>query len=245
MFTTANRLDAISYANVSSLASSSAPQSPDGSVKAPVEIRRCTRRGCKRGALEDSEFCRKHEDDQRRYNREYMARRRAEWDAENRCTNCGAEKRKPGSKWCSACLIRYTNPKKSSVKSYVEINAGGTRRSRVAAATLVRFETDGFKRSRYLGRQKRGAPSLEDRDRRDHADIQRVLARYGELLDEAYGPEYRVMSRVQQEATRRAAHAGLALVVRLGMEALAQYGYEMPKLEPDEIDDLEDEGEDG
>ena len=88
---------------------------------------------------------------------------------------------------------------------------------------------------------KRGAPSMEERDRRDLADMQRILVRYEQAIGEAYSVDVRELSRDQQAAARRAAHAGLALAVRMGMEALVRYGYEVPVLHPDEIGDSDED----
>jgi hypothetical protein len=225
------RSSEISYASLFSVA----VDNSDEDHKPHLESRECKRSSCRKQALEDSEFCRPHEETQRRYNRDYDRKRRAHWEAENRCTRCGGKDRKRGSKWCSACLIRLNRLRTSDLNLHLE-----TRRDRVAKR-LVPWTNSPQNEGRIrLRGGKRGAPSAEDRDRRDLADIRRVLDRYALALDECYSAEAKDLPRIQRDATVKAAHAGLALAVRLGMEALVTYGYEAPALADDEIGD-EDE----
>lgn len=187
----------------------------------------CVRKGCRREA-DDGDYCRQHARAQRAYHAAYMARRRQEWDAAQACTSCGARERKRGSKWCTACVIRDERQQLSSV------NPQGENRRERMAKRLIAWTNSPHNEGRLRMRGgKRGAPSAQDRDRRDLADIRRVLDRYALALDEAYGAETQALSRIQRDATVRAAHAGLALAVRLGMEALVTYGYECPVLAED------------
>lgn len=214
----------ISYASVSAVAL-------DGDRDGQRDHRSCPRRGCHRLAADDSEYYTKHEDDIRRYKREYGARQRARWLADGCCTRCGARERRSGSMWCSACLIRLDRMPQRDQD--LQRDHRQTRGERVAKR-LIAWTNSPHNEGRVRMRGgKRGAPSAQDRDRRDLADIRRVLDRYALALDEAYGAETQALSRIQRDATVRAAHAGLALAVRLGMEALVTYGYECPVLAED------------
>lgn len=209
----------------------------DEDLSQQLDHRACPRRGCKRAAHEDSDYCLKHERDLRRYNREYDRRRRAEWAEAKRCMRCGAQRRKAGSNWCPACVIRLQTMRKKDLKSQLDHNVG---RSARIAKRLVPWTNSPHNEGRLrLRGGDRGAPSLEARDRRDLADIQKILVRYEAALGEAYSVEVGELSREQQVSARAAAHAGLALAVRLGMEALVRHGYEAPVLAED--DDPEDD----
>ena len=52
----------------------------------------CVRKACYRDAT-DGDFCSGHAKQQRSYHAAFMKRSRATWEAENRCTNCGAKDR--------------------------------------------------------------------------------------------------------------------------------------------------------
>jgi hypothetical protein len=207
------------------------------------EVRTCTRRGCRKLALDDAEYCAKHDADIRKYKRDYDRRRRAEWEAAKRCMRCGAEKRKAGRPWCPACVIRLDTARKgvrADHTSDLDHSPRNPKRERIAQR-LIPWSNSPLNEGRIRMRGgKRGAPSLESRDRRDLADIQRILVRYEQTLDEAYSQETREMTPDQRASTRRAAHAGLALAVRLGMEALVTYGYEVPVLARDDDDEIGD-----
>lgn len=199
--------------------------------------RECAHHSCRRRAGKNSELCPKHEDALKRRKRDHGARRRALWASECRCMRCGAEKRKRGSRWCAACLIWLDKLRKPDQEQQRD---SPSKRERIASR-LIPWEGSPQNEGRLrLRGGKRGAPSMEDRDRRDLEDMQKGLVRYGELLDEAYGAETRDLSRVQQVQVRRAAHARLALVVRQGLEALRAYGYDVPIAAGDEIADSDD-----
>lgn len=215
---------------------------PDDNVKTHVENRAdkqaagtCVRKCCGKPA-EDGDYCARHEKLQRKYDREYKQRRRAEAAAAGKCGQCAIGVVKQGSTWCAACLIRNDRLRKSNVHLHVE------NRSARIAKRLIPWQDSPQNEGRTRMRGgKRGAPTMEDRDRRDLDDIERILVRYRLALDEAYSDDTRILSKVQQASTRRAAHAGLALAVRLGMEALVNYGYEAPVLVVDEIGDSDDD----
>lgn len=224
---------------------SSATLVSDEYVEKHVETRadkqaqgKCVRKACRARAEDGSDYCKRHGRLQRAYQRAWIKRQREQWEAEERCTRCGADERKPGSKWCAVCLIRHPKARKRHVDSHVE-----NRRSRVARR-LIPWSNSPHNEGRMRMRGgKRGAPSLEELDRRDLDDIRMVLADYEAALGEAYAPEVRELTRDAQRSARAAAHAGLALAVRLGMEALVRNGYEVPVLAPDEIGDSDDESD--
>lgn len=208
-----------------------------------LDHRTCTRKGCKRRALDDAEYCARHDADIRRYKRDYDKRRRAEWDTAKRCMRCGAAERKKGRPWCPACAIRLDQMRKGLKSDHTSDLDHQSKKERIAKRLIAWTDSPQNEGRVRLRGGKRGAPSLEDRDRQDLRHIQLVLADYEEALNQAYGAEYERMSRAQQDSTRRAAHAGLALAVRLGMEAIVAYGYETPVLVADEIGDLDEEDE--
>lgn len=205
-----------------------------------LDHRRCTRKGCRKQALDDADYCAKHDADIRKYKRDYDKRRRAEWEAQKRCMRCGAQKRKAGRPWCPACVIRLDTARKGARADHT-VDLDHPSKSARIAQRLIPWSNSPLNEGRVRMRGgKRGAPSLESRDRRDLADIQRILVRYEQTLDEAYSQETRDMTPDQRASTRRAAHAGLALAVRLGMEALVTYGYEVPVLARDDDDEIGD-----
>lgn len=192
----------------------------------------CVRKRCWRDS-EDGDFCPDHAAAQRIYNATYRSGKRAEWAARKLCTSCGMRAPVRGGKSCSACRIRNPRTRFGSVSEKVE----NSRKERIAKR-LIPWSNSPHNEGRVrLRGGKRGAPSSEERDRRDLADIRRVLARYEESLAEAYSEDLRELTPDAKRAAREAAHAGLALAVRLGMEALVSYGYECPVLHPDEIGD--------
>ena len=215
----------------------------DGDHNTDRDHRTCSRRYCRQPALDDAEYCARHDADVRRYQRAYGQRRRAEWEAAKRCMRCGAKERKPGRPWCPACAIRLDTMRKRDHKSDRDHLTPwrDTHAARVAARmTSVVDSSDGYARQRMKG-GKRGAPSMESRDRQDLQHIRLVLADYEQAIGEAYAVDVRELSREAQRSAREAAHAGLALAVRLGMEALVRYGYEAPVLHPDEIGDSDED----
>jgi len=208
-----------------------------GYVKSDVENRAarkvagiCVRRCCRKPAADDSLYCPRHADAQRRYHTSYMKRRRAEWLRDGCCTNCGAAKRKRGSAWCVACAIRDDRVPLSSVKPQVE-----NHRDRVVAGTRVSTHVSDVGRVRYHGQGKRGAPSSEAGDRNDLGDMRRILERYSVALEAAYGAEVAELTPMQRDDARRAAYAWLALAVRTGGETLRRHRLVQPEMiEPDE-----------
>jgi hypothetical protein len=216
----------------------------DGDRTLDLDHRICTRRGCRRTALDDADYCAKHDADVRRYKRDYDRRRRAEWEAAKRCMRCGAKERKKGRPWCPGCAIRLDGMRgRAPIDHTVDLDHRPSRSERISRRLIpwTNSPTNAGRVDRLRG-GKRGAPSLEDRDRRDLADIQRILVRYEQALDEAYSAEVAAMPPIQQRSARDAAHAGLALAVRLGMEALVRYGYDAPALVPDgEFGDSDDD----
>lgn len=215
----------------------------DGDHTVDQDHRLCTRRGCKKPALDDADYCARCDALIRKYKRDYDKRRRAEWEAAKRCMRCGAEKRKAGRPWCSACVIRLDRIRRGVRGDHTPDQDHQTKSARLAKRLIPWANSPQNEGRLRLRGGKRGAPGHEDLDRRDLADLQRHLARYTESVDEAYGPDYAGMSTVQKEATRRALHAGLAWMARFCAEACKVRGYELPVVEEDEIDDSDDESD--
>lgn len=200
---------------------------PDEDHNSQLDHRRCKR--CRGVAQDDSDYCQRHEQAVRRYQRDYDHRRRERYEAEGRCTRCGAKERKRDSMWCTACVIRYLRvDHKQKLDQQSE-----SRRDRIAKRLIPWTNSPQNEGRLRMRGGKRGAPSARERDQRDLADIRRILDRYEMALDEAYSAETAALSRIARLSAARAAHAGLALAVRLGMEALVTYGYECPVLAED------------
>lgn len=157
----------------------------------------CARRGCQRPSLDDSDYCGPHRKDQRRYHREYMQRQREAWDAEDACTNCGAEDRAPGSKWCTGCLVRR---EKTGVKVDGEI-----KRQRIAANTTERTTVSNLGRTHYHGRGKVGRSSTAEQDRQDFDDGIKLAARSQAGMEYAATPEVQALPRYQRDEAKNAA----------------------------------------
>lgn len=173
-------------------------------VSGHVEIRRCDRRGCQRAAADDSEKCAKHAEDQRRYQREYMARQRETWEKKRRCTRCGG-KRAPKSKWCGGCLVKNERVHHSAVKSHVE-----NRRDRIRAR-LIPWENSPQNAGRVrLRGGKRGAPSVEQLDGVDLRYARRDFDHGVEGLAYFRTPEVQSMGGMQRDDVKREALAKLA-----------------------------------
>lgn len=202
----------------------------DEDVKEHVENRadkkasdRCVRRCCKRSPADDSDYCPRHRDEQRGYQRDYMARRREEWDADDRCTNCGAKERKTGSNWCPRCLIARGKAHRAVVKSQVE-----NRRDRIAER-LIPWENSPSNEGRVrLRGGKRGAPKAEQADEMDLHDLRLYVERAADGLHLAGSPEVQALPRLQRDDAKDAALAWIALLIRAGLALLKRKRYPLP-----------------
>lgn len=217
----------ISYGTVSSLS--------DEDHTLDLENRPCKRRGCKARPLDDAEFCARHDAADRRYKRDYDKRRRAEWAAAERCMRCGAKDRAKNRPWCPGCAIRLDRARKGLKLDHTRDLEN--KRARIAKR-LIAWQDSPHNEGRVrLRGGKKGAPSMEERDRQDLRHLRLVLDDYEEALNRAYAPDVLELHRTVQERARASAHAGLALAVRLGMEALQTYGYELPEIAPADSDE--------
>lgn len=196
---------------------------PDSSsVGQQVVSRVCARRLCTVVALEESEFCDEHARQKRQYDAAWIAKRRAGWAKAKRCTNCGAAKRKRGSVWCAACVIRDGRIKISSVGQQVVGRA-----ERVAAATAI--DRDG--RSRYHGTGKKGRRSIQEENAADFDLVEKELAKLiGDAIvmvpkvrgasEYVWSSEAQQQPRIQREETRQRALGRVHVAYRLLGEIL-------------------------
>jgi hypothetical protein len=162
--------------------------------------RECKRRCCKRPADQDSEFCLKHEQDQRRYNREYDRRRRAEWDKNKRCMRCGASKRHPDSKWCAPCLIRLDRMRRG-MRADHKLQLENADRWRADP------NRDGdLSWNRYRGKGRPGRLTREDQAKEDKRQILWAIAKLEEAykgIDDCLAPAIADLPKFQRDAERR------------------------------------------
>lgn len=193
-------------------------------VSSDVESRRCARRGCRSPAAEDSERCARCDEKQRRYQRDYMARKRQEWDAAELCTRCGGN-RAPRSKWCTGCLIATGRVHLEDRKSHVE-----SRRDRIRAR-IVRG-VDG--RRRYHGQGKRGAPSVDQVDSVDLRHARRDFDHGVEGLAYFRSETVALMPRLQREDVKQAAVAKLVETARRLLDVAKRHGHEEIETAPEE-----------
>lgn len=211
-----NRLSAISDATLLTGVS-------DEDHDSQLENRACKRRGCRARPLDDSEFCRPHDEAQKRYNREYDQRRRERWEAEGKCTRCGADQRKRDSMWCAACLIRLGKVRKSDLKQQLE------NRAQRIAERLIPWENSPQNEGRLrLRGGKRGAPSGETVDEADISDLRIYIEKASQGLSLANSDEVQAMPRIQRDEAKQAAMAWVALLVRAGLVMLKRKRYPLP-----------------
>lgn len=218
----------------------------------------CCYSGCNDPALDGSDYCAPHDAHERARSTKRQNRHRQKLADAGLCRDgCGRKvgkrHRPDGSivpRRCGTC--RRAHAKKlrddrekarvtdASMGVTVSDHAVSDHAARIAARiTSVVDSADGYARTRMKG-GKRGAPSMEEQRRNDLIAMRRILASYEESFAVTYSQEVRDLSREQQAAARRASDAHLELAVRLGMEALVRYGYELPVLHPDEIADSDD-----
>lgn len=159
------------------------------------EVRECRRRGCSTAAADDSEYCDEHAKRQRQYQAAYMSRRRAAFARKKLCTRCG-RKRRPGSKWCSRCMLRDPRMKIPPVTLHVENKA-----ARVLAATAI--GTDG--RERYHGTAKKGRRPIVEEHMADFDLIEPEVAAARKAIAHSWSPEVEQLPRIQRDEARMAA----------------------------------------
>lgn len=200
---------------------------------------RCTRAGCTRAGNGQisPDLCDEHHEDQKRRQRECMARKREKWDAEKLCTRCGGV-RYQGRVWCRMCLRSLGRIESGDVNTDVD------KAARVAAATRVdvTVEKSGTKRRvRFHGQGKRGRRAGSDIDREDLADCEKALRlgtegmAYAAQLDKA-DPSVRI-PKVQRDDVKAQALARLVEAGRWIAEVVRRHGYEVPVMIVDDEED--------
>lgn len=185
-------------------------------VETDVETRTCARRGCLARPDDDSEFCPGHAEDQRRYNAQYMSRKRDEWRAAGKCTRCGG-KRTGSRETCLKCRVELG---RLDVETDVENHA-----ERVAARLVAaRDEHDGFLRKRFKG-GKRGAPGIDEQDEFERKIVEQAIERYVVACKWLSSAEGKRSPKEDREQARLAALGQLALAVRAADEILDRNRY--------------------
>jgi hypothetical protein len=144
----ANRLEEITRDTVVSTV-------PDEDLSPDLENRECKRRGCRRLAADDSDWCARHEEDQRRYNRESAKRRYDRLASMGVCSRCG-RKRYKTSEWCAVCLSKYGKVPRQDLRSDLE-----NKRLRVEARVRGWEDSPQNEGRERLRGGPRGAPSAE------------------------------------------------------------------------------------
>lgn len=174
---------------------------PDEDHKKQLEIRECARRGCDKPADRDSELCARHEQDQRRYNREYDRRRRAEWNAQKRCMRCGDPKRAKDSRWCAGCLIKLDRLRRDVRADHkVQLENGGQWRPSWDGRNGTRVD-------RYRGSAKRGRKTREEQDKETKRQILWAIVKLEEAaegINECADAAIADLPPIQRDAERRA-----------------------------------------
>jgi uncharacterized protein YwbE len=187
----------------------------------------CTKR-CSRPARRDasgdidSEFCERHHDDQRRYHKSYMERRREMWDAAGWCMSCGDPYRAPDSRWCCVCLVKRG-------RTGVKVD-GENKRDRIAANTTERTTASNLGRTHYHGHGKRGRVSNGQLDDLDLDDATKRLKRAREGLAYADTPEVKELPRIQRLEASRAALSHAYHSVRFVLTVLVRHGEDVSQI---------------
>lgn len=200
----------------------------DEGVKSYVENREgrksanvCVRKACGRAPKDDSDFCPKHHRAQLKYQRAYMKRKRARWEADGKCTRCGRD-RKRGSKWCVTCLIQTGKVHHQDRKSDVE-----NRQGRVAAR-LIPWENSPTNANRVrLRGGKRGAVPKAQIDEQDLEDAARGILHGGIGLKLLASQPTSEVSRAEKRRAELAALDMLASAARFVRDVLARHRYDV------------------
>lgn len=162
----------------------------------------CVYPGCPHAAHGDSLYCRPHHDRAKERNRRWAKKRRDAARQKQRCVDCGKKSRT----WrCPACW-RLTRT--------ARVDKRASRVDKPAKRGHVKLEADSRPgrtvAQRYVGRDRRGAPSKEDTDRDARAELSRGIKVGLDVRDEAIA-----MLRTEAVAAlgaiqRREAHALVA-----------------------------------
>jgi hypothetical protein len=184
-----------------------------------IEDGKCGRRRCELPPKDGSEFCDGHHEEQKRRQTASMKTLRATRKRRGLC-GCGRPRR-GRSRLCAVCLKRLGGLRSGLVNSPVN------KASRIAAATVVDKEG----RTRYLGRQKRGAPTSGSVDRADLelAATELIAALDGVALYEAAKSQQ--LPRAQREDLRQAYVARAFAGARAALDVCRRAGWTIPGLE--------------
>ncbi len=181
---------------------------------AAVDAGHCTYPGCMEPPGE-TDLCTKHQADAKKRKARSYARNKAKRKAGKLCMRCG-RKRKPGSRWCVACLISYGR---------MIFRDRDKQRDKDA-----RIEGDGYARERFRGQGKRGPQPKHQLDDQDLEAAVKELQRARAALQYAASEEVQALPRAQrQEAVAKA--VALAIYgIRLAAQVPGRHDVQIPDL---------------
>jgi hypothetical protein len=177
----------------------------------------CTR--CGAPAEDGYQLCPDHRAAQKRYAAAcYKVGRKAR-EKGKRCMRCGKGKRKPGSRWCIACLAR-----RGKLGALGPKKIGITTRDRIADRTEFVTEGDGRTRSRYKGKHV-GRASAAEMDGDDIRAVRASLQKLETGLAVARSPEVEALPRIQRKEALLAALSHADHARRFLAEMLERHRY--------------------
>ena len=159
-----------------------------------IETGVCLYPGCTEQHAEDSNYCPMHRDDARARSKRSRKAARAVWKAKKQCIGCGG-KRRPGRAHCSKCINRMGRAPHYGVNNSVD------KSSRIS----VDAEGDGYSRSRYHGRARRGAMSKVETVRQGLEEAAKSIAKALDGVTEYETEHVQSLPRIQREAVLDAA----------------------------------------
>lgn len=182
------------------------------------DVNKCARRGCTLAPKDDANYCDEHHEDQKRRQRECMARKREQWGADGKCPSCGGNR--GAARLCARCAA---SAGRLGVNNRVNNHA-----ERIKARTVVsRSESDGFQRTRYHG-GKKGAPSIDAQDEFERKIIKRGIERYLDACTWLAG-DGKTASKDERDAARLAALGQLDLATRAADDILDRNRYQQKR----------------
>lgn len=158
----------------------------------------CVQECCPADAAPGSDYCVPHGEAKRARDRRWVKARRKARRAERKCAGCG----KPSKRWrCPACYRKWKAVSVGKRERSVGKLAGDPGRR---GATVIEQRTDGRRPTeRYVGRSRRGAPSIEDQLRDLLIDAKAAIRdkgeRYIQNLERALTEGVANMGRVDRE----------------------------------------------
>lgn len=186
---------------------------------------------CRDPALDGSAFCAPHGERERSQGAARQANRRRRLRAEKRCLDCGDPVRSRGLVRCADCRKANAKNRRSvtgdrgSVTVDEQIPARGHFK-------LVHGSAEGEARgwektARYVGRDRRGAPSREDRRRdalRSRDDGLALATRFERARTTYEGDDVQAMPRIQRDAALEEVRDLLRRAARMFEDAAELYG---------------------